>query len=61
MSMGLQILPRWRAAGLAMASRLLQVRGWQKMLDAGEVSLRSWTLAVTLLLLLGLAIALLST
>ena len=60
MSMGLQVLPRWRASGMAVAGRLLRVRGWQKVLDAGEGSLRSWTLAVTLLLLLGLAIALLS-
>lgn len=41
--------------------RLLQVRGWQKALDAGEHSLQSWTLAVTLLLLMGIVIALLNT
>ena len=61
MSMGLQVLPRWRASVLAVASCLLQVRVWQKALDAGERSLQSWSLAVTLLLLLGIAIALLST
>ena len=60
MSMGHQVLPRWRAAVLATADRLLQVRTWQKALDAGERSLQSWTLAVTLLLLLGIVIALLS-
>ena len=61
MSLGLQVWPRWRAAGLAAAGRLLQVRVWQKVLDAGEHALQSWGLAVALLLLLGLAIALLST
>ena len=63
MSTGLQVLPRWRAAGLAVADRLLQVqvRAWQKALDAGERALQSWAVAVTLLLLLGIAIALLST
>jgi len=60
MSMGLQVLPRWRASVLAVAGCLLQVRVWQKVLDAGERSLQSWSLAVTLLLLLGIAIALLS-
>jgi hypothetical protein len=61
MSTGLQVLPRWRSSGLALASCLLQVRVWQKALDAGERALQSWTLAVALLLLLGIAIALLST
>jgi multicomponent K+:H+ antiporter subunit D len=61
MSMGLQVLPRWRASVLAVAGCLLQVRVWQKALDAGERALQNWTLAVTLLLLLGIAIALLST
>ena len=61
MSMGLQLLPRWRSSGLAAAGRLLQVRVWQKALDAGERALQGWSLAVALLLLLGLAIALLST
>jgi len=61
MSIGLQVLPRWRASGLTVAGRLLQVRAWQKALDAGERSLQSWSLAVTLLLLLGIAIALLCT
>ncbi|MEA2078397.1 MAG: proton-conducting transporter membrane subunit [Pseudomonadota bacterium] len=61
MSMGLQVLPRWRASGLAVAGRLLRVRAWQKVLDAGERSLQSWTLAVALLLLMAIAIALLST
>jgi formate hydrogenlyase subunit 3/multisubunit Na+/H+ antiporter MnhD subunit len=62
MSMGLQVLPRWRVAALTTAGRLLQVqtRAWQKALDSGECSLQAWTLAVTLLLLLGIAIALLS-
>jgi len=61
MSMGLKVLPRWRASVLAVAGCLLQVRVWQKALDAGERALQSWTLVVTLLLLLGIAIALLST
>jgi len=56
-SMGLEVLPRWRAAVLAAGSRCLHVRAWQKALDAGERSLQSWTLAVTLLLLLGIVIA----
>ena len=60
MSMGLQVLPRWRASVLAVAGCLLQVRVWQKVLDAGERALQSWSLVVTLLLLLGIAIALLS-
>ena len=60
MSVGSQVLPRWRAAGLAMAGHLLQVCVWQKVLDAGERSLHRWSIAVTLLLLLGVAIALLS-
>ena len=60
-SMELQVLPRWRASGLAVAGRLLQVRAWQKALDASERFLQRWTLAVTLLLLMGIAIALLST
>ena len=60
MSVGSQVLPRWRAAGLAMAGHLLQVCTWPKVLDAGERSLHRWSIAVTLLLLLGVAIALLS-
>jgi len=58
MSMGSQVLPRWRTSGLAVAGRLLRVRAWQKALYAGERSLQNWTLAVTLLLLLAIAIAL---
>jgi hypothetical protein len=61
MSVGHQVLPRWRAAGLAVAGHLLQVCAWQKALEAGERSLQRWSIAVTLLLLLGVAIALLST
>ena len=56
-SIGLQVLPRWRAAVLAAGGRCLHVRAWQKALDAGERSLQSWTVAVTLLLLLGIVIA----
>ena len=60
MSMGLQVLPRWRAAGRAVADRLLQVqtRAWRKALYIGEQSLHSWALAVTLLLLTAIVIAL---
>jgi hypothetical protein len=63
MSAGFQLLPRWRAAVLTIVNRLLQsqTRVWQNALNAGERALRSWTLAVTLLLLTGIAIALLST
>ena len=60
-SIGLQVLPRWRISILVVADHFLQVRAWQKALDAGERSLQSWTVAVTLLLLLGIAIALLSS
>jgi len=61
MSVGHQVLPRWRAAGLAVAGHLLQVCKWQKALDAGERLLQRWSIAVTLLLLLGAAIVLLGT
>ena len=60
MSFGLQVLPRWRAAGLVRVDRLLQTCAWQKALDAGEHLLQHWSIAVTLLLLLGGAIAFLS-
>ncbi|MGB5715565.1 MAG: hypothetical protein WBN81_00535, partial [Gammaproteobacteria bacterium] len=60
MSMGYQDLPRWRTSALAATHRLLQVRAWQKTLDASERSLQGWSLAVTVLLVLGIAIALLS-
>ena len=56
-SMGLEVLPRWRTAVLFVADRFLQGRAWQKALDAGERSLHGWTVAVTLLLLLGIVIA----
>jgi len=60
MSFGLQVLPRWRAAGLARVDRLLRGCTWQKALGAGEDLLQHWSIAVTLLLLLGGAIAFLS-
>jgi multicomponent K+:H+ antiporter subunit D len=63
MSMGFQVLPRWRTAVLSGVNRLLQsqTRVWQNALNAGERTLRNWTLAITLLLLTGITIALLST
>ncbi len=58
---GFDTLPRLRASWLALVGSLLQMRVWRKALDAIEYSLQSWILAVTLLLLLGIFIALLST
>ncbi len=58
--MGFDTLPRWRTSWLAMAGRLLQPRAWHKALDAAEHSLQHWIFAVTLLLLLGIVITLLS-
>jgi formate hydrogenlyase subunit 3/multisubunit Na+/H+ antiporter MnhD subunit len=59
--MGFDTLPRWRDSLLALASRLLQIYAWRKALDAGERTLQNWSVAVTLLLLLGVVITLLST
>ena len=51
------VLVKW----LALADRLLQIDTWHNTLDATEHSLQRWIIAVTLLLLLGIVIALLST
>ena len=58
--MGFETLPRLRASWLALADHLLQIDTWHNALDATEHSLQRWILAVTLLLLLGIVIALLS-
>lgn len=58
--MGFETLPRLRASWLALADRLLQIDTWHNVLDATEHSMQHWILAVTLLLLLGIVIALLS-
>ena len=59
-SFGFETLPKWRSSGLVVAGRLLQTRAWHKALDAAEHSLQHWIFAVTLLLLLGIVITLLS-
>ncbi len=55
--MGSDTLPRLRASWLATAGRLWQIRAWQSALDGGERSLQRWAFAITLLLLLGVAVA----
>ncbi|MCP3881644.1 MAG: formate hydrogenlyase [Sulfitobacter sp.] len=56
---GFEVLPRWRALWLGAAGRVWQVRPWQIALDSGERAFRWWRFAITLLLLLGIAAALL--
>ena len=56
--MGFDTLPRLRASWLANVGRLRQVRAWHRALDAGEWYLQRWVLAVTLVLLLGIAMVL---
>jgi len=53
--MGFDTLPRLRASLLALADSLPQIRAWRKAVDAVEHSLQRWILAITLLLLLGIA------
>ncbi|VAW72402.1 hypothetical protein MNBD_GAMMA14-1093 [hydrothermal vent metagenome] len=55
---GLDILPGWRASWLAKAGCLRQIRVWQKTLDSIERYLQRWTFASTLLVLLGVIVAL---
>lgn len=59
--LGVDILRRLRAlwrlrAGRVKVDSLWQLRAWQRTLDASERSLQRWTLAITLLLLLGLVV-----
>jgi formate hydrogenlyase subunit 3/multisubunit Na+/H+ antiporter MnhD subunit len=54
---GFDTLPGWRAWWLAKVSRLwLFICALQSMLDASERTLQRWTLAITLFLLLGIAV-----
>ncbi len=55
--MGFDTLPRLRAAWLAEADCLRQLRAWQRILDRGERFLQRWTVAITLLLLFGMVLA----
>jgi len=55
---GLDTLPRWRAWWLAKVNRLwLLICTLQSVLDASERTLQRWTFAITLFLLLGIAVA----
>ncbi len=54
--MGVDLLPRLRAAWLAKVSRLWQIRAWQSVLDGSERSLQRWAYAITLFLLLGIVV-----
>jgi multicomponent K+:H+ antiporter subunit D len=56
--MGFDTLPRLRASWLANVGRLRQVCAWHRASDAGEWYLQRWALAVTLVLLLGIAVVL---
>ncbi len=54
---GYETLPRWRSWWLAQVSRLwLRIRALQSALDFSERALQSWVFAVTLFLLLGIAV-----
>ncbi|MFV9615063.1 MAG: proton-conducting transporter membrane subunit [Gammaproteobacteria bacterium] len=54
---GFVTLPRWRAWWLAKVRRLwLFICALQSMLDASERTLQRWTFAITLFLLLGIAV-----
>ncbi len=54
---GFDTLPRWRSWWLAKVSRLwLLICAMQSVLDASERSLQRWTFAITLFLLLGIAV-----
>ncbi len=54
---GFDTLPRWRAWWLAKVSRLwLLICALQSVLDASERTLQRWTFAITLFLLLGIAV-----
>ncbi len=53
---GTDTLPRLRAACLARASRLWQPRSWHRFLDGSERFLQRWAVAITLFLLLGVAV-----
>ncbi len=56
--LGMETLPRWRAAGLAGAACLWRVRAWRRALDGGERLLQRWACAVILVVLVGIVVAL---
>jgi len=56
--MGFDALPRLLASWLAATELRRQVRVWYRALDAGEHYLQRWALAVTLVLLLGITVVL---
>jgi len=59
---GRETLPRWRAWWLAKASRFwLLINALKNVLDASERTLQYWTFAITLFLLLGIAVVFVST
>jgi multicomponent K+:H+ antiporter subunit D len=58
--MGYEILPRLRSSWQAIAENFLQIRVWRQAADAVEQSLHRWILAITLFLLLGVAIVFLA-
>ena len=57
--MGFELLPRLRNAFLVYVQSLWQVNFWQKNLQTGEHYLQRWSLAVTILLLIGITIVIL--
>ena len=57
--MGFEVLPRLRNAFLAYVQSLWQVNFWQKTLQTGEHYLQRWSLAVTILLLIGITVVIL--
>ena len=56
--LGVDTLPRWRAAWQTWLMRLWRPRTWQRALDGSERFLQRWAVAVTLLVLLGMAVVL---
>ncbi len=52
--LGVDTLPRLRAACLTKAALLRHTCGWQKILDASERALQRWCFAITLFLLLAM-------
>ena len=57
MKAGFDTLPGWRATWLAKMNRLWQILfAWQGVLDTTEHTLQRWTFAITVFLLLGIAV-----
>ncbi len=56
--LGVDTLPRWRAAWQTWLMRLWRPRAWQRALDGSERFLQRWAVAVTLCVLLGMAVVL---